>query len=524
MFSFSRCKIFPFFLLVLLGAGTRLLVQAEPSEYVIYNGPSSKRIDIVVMGDGYTTAEIPKYRADVQQSMQGFFDQEPYREYKLYFNVIVVDVVSSQSGADHPERGSFVNTALDATYNCFNIQRSICISQSKAFAVLNRSVTPDQTDIKLVIVNDPEYGGTGEVFAISSANVMTTEIILHEIGHTFAFLGDEYGGGTDCPEHEPGVPNATKATTLATIKWNYWIDPSTPIPTWTADPGIPGLYEGAVYCEHGVYRPTYNSKMRSLYQPFEQINTEWIIIFIYNTVSPIDTTNPSASNINLQQGQNQMFSVTRQVPLTHSLDVTWFIDGQAQGAAPTFLLDSSALNAGLHTVDVLVKDNTPAVRRDPLQVISETRRWNVTIEATSTPTPTPTPTPSPPVIITEANSNRAIAFDSVLFIRDPFPKTAPLVFSLNHTEPDDRTRIMIFAHNVQLLGGEPPSVVTAQIELGLVAHPGLVEYVGSLARTPGITMVVIKLPDAITTQTDAQVSITLRGLTSNKAIVSLRPP
>ena len=518
MLSFSRCKLFALFILVLLVIGTRLVAHAEPTEYIINNGPSSNRVDIVVMGDGYTAAEMQKYRDDVQRFMQGFFGQDPFREYQSYFNVIRIDVVSNQSGADHPENGTFVDTALDAAYNCVNIQRAICIDGDKGFGVLNRSVTPIQSDIKVVIVNDPMYGGSATSFAVSSVHYWAVETLLHEVAHSFGFLADEYEyGGTNCNyTYEPNIPNVTIATTRETIKWNYWIDPSTPIPTVGAPSFVPGLFEGALYCPHGIYRPTNTSKMRSVGAPFEQINTEQLILRMYDTVSLIDAGSPSTSSITLYRGETQTFSITKQVPFTHSLIVRWFVDGQWVGNEDTFLIDSMVLNSGTHTVDVLVQDSTPAVRRDPNQLTSDTKRWTVTIDATPTPTPTPTPTSSPPVIITEANSNRAIALDSVLFIRDQFPTTAPMQFGV-----DQRTRIVIFARNAQVSAGE---VVLAQLEVGAQVVPLEIEYVGPLSGTPDITMVVIKLPAGVTTQVDAQVSITLRGLTSNKAVLSVRPP
>jgi len=88
---------------------------AEPFETIINNGGAANRVDISILGDGYTAAEMQKYRNDVQSAMTQFFNNEPFREYRNFFNVHRIDVVSSQSGADHPERSVFVNTALDAT-------------------------------------------------------------------------------------------------------------------------------------------------------------------------------------------------------------------------------------------------------------------------------------------------------------------------------------------------------------------------------------------------------------------------
>src|SRR5215218_1890976 len=84
------------------------LSSAEPFETIINNGSAVNRVDIAILGDGYTSSQMGKYRNDVQAAMTQFFNIEPFREYRNFFNVHRIDVVSSQSGADHPERASFV--------------------------------------------------------------------------------------------------------------------------------------------------------------------------------------------------------------------------------------------------------------------------------------------------------------------------------------------------------------------------------------------------------------------------------
>ncbi len=96
--------------------------QAEPVTMIRNNGSSANRVDLVILGDGYTQAEIDsgKYANDVEAFVQGMFAEEPYREYQNYFNVSRVDVVSNESGADHPDavRRSSGTRRSTATYNC----------------------------------------------------------------------------------------------------------------------------------------------------------------------------------------------------------------------------------------------------------------------------------------------------------------------------------------------------------------------------------------------------------------------
>ncbi|HEV7683082.1 MAG TPA: M64 family metallopeptidase [Pyrinomonadaceae bacterium] len=379
----SRLMLAAFFLCVVFG---NVSVQAEPYEVVLNNGNSQNRVDLVILGDGYTAAEQQKYRNDVQTLIQGFFSVEPFLEYQKYFNVYRVDVLSAQSGADHPERSSFVDTAFDGGYNCAGIQRLICVNTSKVNDVLVNTLGPTQRDMVVVVVNDPEYGGSGGGIGVVSTNVATIELMLHEEGHSFGRLADEYGGPPppSCNNSfEPFEANVTHETQRSLIKWNSWIDPATPIPTASGNPGVPGLYQGAAYCDAGLYRPTFSSKMRTLGAPYEQINVEELVKRTYNYVSPIDSRLPSSDSISLLRGQTQSFSASTPALLTHNLTVSWTLDGQLQALGLSFSLDSSSLSPGNHTVSLSVSDPTPLVRNDPNHLLSAVATWNVNVVAAS---------------------------------------------------------------------------------------------------------------------------------------------
>jgi hypothetical protein len=124
----------------------------EPVTTIRNNGDPANRVNMVIVGDGYTAAEMGKYAADAENAIAGFLAQEPYKEYQRYFNVLRVDVISAESGADHPEASPPVskNTAFDATYNCGNTVRLICVDVSKVNAVLaNSGIGSDRQDIVL---------------------------------------------------------------------------------------------------------------------------------------------------------------------------------------------------------------------------------------------------------------------------------------------------------------------------------------------------------------------------------------
>jgi hypothetical protein len=366
-----------------------LLLAAESVTIIRSNGPSANRVDLVVLGDGYTAAEMDKFAADVETFVLAVFNVEPFKEYSRYFNVLRVDVVSKESGADKPASGIYKDTALDAYYYCGQIQRTVCVNTSKVQAVLDASrIGADQKDMILVLVNDPEYGGSGGAVAVASTHPSCLELILHEQGHSFGLLGDEYDTSPPACVNtvEPSNVNVTRETDRTKIKWNAgggpplgWIDPSTPVPTtgvWTS--GLPGLYEGAKYCTTGLYRPTYNSLMRVLSRNYEQVNTEQLVKRVYNWVSGLDSWSPDQAAVTLTPGEKRTFQVASPLPASHALDVVWTMDGARVGTGPQYVVESSGGAYGSHELKAEIHDPTPLVRSDPAAALTDSRSWTVT--------------------------------------------------------------------------------------------------------------------------------------------------
>src|SRR5262245_53968132 len=215
---------------VVLAAVTMgVLASAAAGETVVtvrQTGDSSNRVDVAILGDGYTAAEMAKYSADVNALIAQLFNQDPFRTYRSFFNVHRVDVVSAESGADKPVEGIFKNTALGAFYYCGGIDRLICVDSFAVNNVLAASLRVDQRDLVVILVNDETYGGSGGAFAVLSLHPASTEIALHEIGHTLGLLADEYDYEPPACStfFEPIEANVTVQTNRALIKWTAWID------------------------------------------------------------------------------------------------------------------------------------------------------------------------------------------------------------------------------------------------------------------------------------------------------------
>jgi hypothetical protein len=306
----------------------------------------------------------------------GTITRDPYPRYENFFNVHRVSVVSNQNGADVAPEGIMRDTAFDAAYFFDGAtERQLYINDNKANAALNSALAHAgfDADIKLVTVNDTRYGGAGGTYAVyAGGNSNATEVALHEMGHTFNGLADEYGGFTlPYGSSEPREINVTKDPSGA--KWAHWKGYT------QAGIGVIGAYEGAKLYNFGLYRPSQNSKMRNLGQPFDAIAREKIILDIYAIVDPLDA---HLSNIVPLIDPPELWVDTIDPRV---IDVEWFVNGtKVPGArGEHFSLLDHGFGAGVFSVNARAYDPTgfdPVngwVRRNQDQ-LEQTVSWTVT--------------------------------------------------------------------------------------------------------------------------------------------------
>ncbi len=336
------------------------------------NGPSSNRVDTVFLGDGYLAADLATvYPAHINMMLEHMFfeGEDPFPRYRNYFNVHRIDVVSNQRGADVPPQGIFRDTALDASYYYDGAtERLLYINSNKAYVQLFQNLlgAPFAPEMSLVTVNDTKYGGGGGNFAVfAGGNDAAPEVALHELGHSFAGLADQYGGNSDpYIGSEPSEPDVTTDPTGA--KWDHWLGYDQP------GIGLIGAYEGGYYHEEGIFRPSVNSKMRSLGRPFDAVGREQFILNIYDFVDPLDDW---LNDSGILDGAAELWVDTIDSSV---IDVEWYVDGnRVDGAAgETFSLLDFGYGAGTYDVMALARDNTEWVRID-LEKLQQSVRWTV---------------------------------------------------------------------------------------------------------------------------------------------------
>lgn len=330
---------------------------------VIKNGDSANRADLVLLSEGYTASDLAQFESDVQGIVQGYFEEDIYKEYKNHFNVWRVEVASNQRGAGN---GAPIDTKFGAHFNCYNIERLLCVDEDKVLNYLRSVMPANAMDKVLVVVNTEKYGGAGGQVATMSLAPQTIDLALHELGHSFAKLADEYDYG-NCNIYEPDHANVTSDSSGA--KWRHWIN---------LDANI-GIYEGAMYCATGMYRPTENSMMRELGQPFYAVNESEIVRRLYGYVDTIDSVQPTQSRINMELGEARDFNVTQVDTQSGSVVTQWYVNEQKTAEGTGFTFDGSQYPQGSYRLKAVTADTTARVIKDPNQLLRSQHSWTIAL-------------------------------------------------------------------------------------------------------------------------------------------------
>lgn len=344
------------FLLILFTFGPELKAQTFPTNIIQNSGDINKRINYVYLGDGYMSSEQSTFAADAVAINNDMFSQKPFSNYKNFFNAYTISVPSNNSGADHPGTATDVNepaspimnvdTYFDSTFDFFSIHRLLVPvdNSNRLNSVLFDNVP--QYDQAIVIVNSSEYGGSGGPIATSSTNQSANEVAIHEIGHSFAGLSDEYWAGSVFANENY---NMTQETDPLLVKWAEWM-------------GIQqvGIFDHCCGAEQASWKkPHQNCKMQFLGVPFCAVCTERIVDRIYELVQPIDDFTPSNLN-QTHNGSPILFSLDLILPIPNTLRVEWELNGALVSGATSdnYLLNDSNLNDGANTLVARVWDET----------------------------------------------------------------------------------------------------------------------------------------------------------------------
>lgn len=283
-------------------------------------GDPAGKVDLLVLGDGYTAAERGKFKKDARRFMESLFATSPFKEHRKDFNVWGLCPAAEESGVSRPSSGTYRRSPLGATYDTFDSERYVLTTENR---VLRDVASFAPYEFVEILVNGNTYGGGGifnQYATVAIDNAWAGYVGVHEFGHHFAGLADEYYTSdvsylSQEKRIEPWEPNATALLDPAKLKWKDLVEAGTPLPTpWSKDEferfeaeiqkqrkelraagkpeaemeelfrkerekeeamfraekyaGKVGAFEGANYEAKGYYRPELNCIMFTRYQHF----------------------------------------------------------------------------------------------------------------------------------------------------------------------------------------------------------------------------------------------------------------
>lgn len=201
---------------------------------IFENGAPSEKVDLLVIGEGYTEAEMPKFHADAKRLVAKLFATEPFKSRQKDFNVRALDIPAGQSGVNRPRTSDDRRSATSVQYNIFDSERYVLTFDNRSLRDIASAAPYDFLEI---LVNEKTYGGGGIFNDQATASVdsaFSEYVFVHEFGHHFAGLGDEYYTSdvayeTGGEKPEPWEPNLTASG--AHPKWFEMVDKDVPLPT-----------------------------------------------------------------------------------------------------------------------------------------------------------------------------------------------------------------------------------------------------------------------------------------------------
>lgn len=398
-------------------AGRIAARRAEPSAYLgvadlVRTGPSANRVDVVVMGDGFTLPHLDQFESIAKSVPKTLARAAVFEEYEAYFNYLRAAVVSAEDGVD--EYGRTYDTALNG-FRSGGIQGQVAVDRNAVHGVLAQM--PEQDGLAIAIVKLGELGtGGGGVATVGGRAPKTT---VHEWGHAFANLMDEYSANTGERGQVSSGPNVAATDDPKRVPWRHWLEERVS--------GI-GVYQGADGRPKGAWKPTNNCIM-DVGVDFCPVCREAIVLAIYRLVDPIEEVVPPAhdgpgrriqlsSRTPLRERQPIEFTVRTLRPKSHSLEADWYVvrdadappprpggtgdrsqrgalaslpgaarkSGKALQGRDSFTFDSTDFEPGLWRVVCRVKDGArpvgakePWVLADPAGLLESERVWWIEI-------------------------------------------------------------------------------------------------------------------------------------------------
>lgn len=338
-------------------------IPAKPEVFdvdtLVFHGDPGKFINIVILGDGYTEAELIDFKSHAESFVDYFFKKAPFSSYKNYFNVYCIYTPSIESGVKHPLTAEDCNPQdttqpfsnpenfYGSTFDCAGIHRLVCPTNYSALSGVLADNFPNY-DLVFLLANSKHYGGSGGGVATATLSLASNEIAVHEIGHTFAYLADEYWAGL---QYAYEKPNMTQNNNPLTIKWKNWLPFGSGI----------GIYKFPGY---DWYKPTEGvCEMENLNREFCAVCRETIVERIHSLVNPIMNYYPLEPELELKDSLS--FSIDLLKPQPNTLKMEWSLNGNILTThSDSVSVSAGSLKKGQNQLIAKLNDTTSWVRSD----------------------------------------------------------------------------------------------------------------------------------------------------------------
>jgi len=325
------------------GLSTRLrreirLSPVSPSGhvYTVKGRPGGEGLHWIITGDGFVADQQQDLMRTALAMANRFTDTPELARHSGILNIHVLTAISRDSGVDSGTSRTR-RTAFEASLGCGGLERVACVNWDAVYLALLIERVPFD-EVAVVLNTDVYVGNASASGLIVSRHALAPAIALHEMGHLFAGLADEYVDEALARDYAPQYregkfPNVTTAADPAQIPWRHWFTDSAHIPQAPGESGV-GRFEGAFYSPSGYYRPKLDSVMRTLDGAVGEVNAEAWLRAMYRAVPPISAAYPAQRVVAAPSGTGIEFGIVSPWP-SELMTVRWFVDGvevpQARG-------------------------------------------------------------------------------------------------------------------------------------------------------------------------------------------------
>lgn len=355
-----------FALLFMLVPQNSIFSQVFRVDTILYQGEMDYPINLVFIGDGFQEGELQDFRDVAEAYTAALFTVDPFLKFESFFNAFAISVPSNVSGAA-PDPDNLIDNYFGSTFGFAGIDRLLVPTNNTAISTVLANNLPEYDQV-FMLVNSSTYGGSGGWVATASLHEDSKEIALHELGHSFADLADEYWAGA---QYAREAINMTQETDLELLKWRNWY----------GDNEI-GLYSHTE--SPSWYRPHEYCLMRYLGELFCSVCREGIIETIYAQANPFRYYEPGITTFDMSS-ESVTFKLGINHPEPTSMERLWYLNNILIGdGVDSVVIHTNDLSQGLNKVMASVTDTSYRIRPYDNESYHMTEvEWNVTNVSTS---------------------------------------------------------------------------------------------------------------------------------------------